>query len=51
MQKRDDANWMKHTLTFLKSHNDSVDIKYRKVIMDTLDKNEMDTIQPFARVY
>ena len=42
---------MKHTLTFLKSNDDKVDIQYRKVIMETLDKKEFDTIQPFARVY
>lgn len=42
---------MKHTLTFMKGHEDKVDIKYRRVIMNTLDKSEIDTIQPFARVY
>jgi hypothetical protein len=42
---------MKHTLTYFKDNNAKVDIKYREVVMKTLDPKEMDTIQPFARVY
>jgi hypothetical protein len=42
---------MKHTLTYFKDNNDKVDIKYRNVVMTTLDSKEIDTIKPFARVY
>ena len=49
--KRDDEKWMKHTLTFLPTVNDKVDIKYRKVCTHTLDANEMEPMKPFARVY
>jgi len=49
--ERDDVNWMKHTLTYLKSVEDKTEIKYRDVIMNTLDKNEIDTIPPAKRSY
>jgi hypothetical protein len=42
---------MKHTLTYFKDNNSKVDIKYRDVVMTTLDPKEMETIKPFARVY
>lgn len=49
--ERDDKNWMKHTLTYLKDLNSKTEIKYRKVITDTLDKNEIDTLPPAKRTY
>ncbi|MFA6051958.1 MAG: succinate dehydrogenase flavoprotein subunit [Methylobacter sp.] len=46
--KRDDVNWMKHTLTWLT--NDKVKIKYRPVHMYTLT-DEVEVIPPKERVY
>ena len=40
-QDRDDKNRMKHTLTWCQSTKHKVDIKYRRVITETLDKSEM----------
>jgi len=49
--ERDDTNWMKHTLTWIKDVNKGeVDIKYRDVIFKTLD-DEFQTIPPAKRVY
>lgn len=42
---------MKHTLTYQQTLKDDVVIKYRPVIQETLDLNEVPTLQPFARVY
>jgi hypothetical protein len=42
---------MKHTLSYLPSVNHKVHLEYRRVIMDTLDPKEMETLKPFARVY
>lgn len=36
-KKRDDEKWMKHTLSEIDPNSGKVDIKYRDVIMDTLD--------------
>jgi succinate dehydrogenase (ubiquinone) flavoprotein subunit len=50
--KRDDKEWMKHTLTWIKDiKTGKVDIAYRPVITETLDPKEMKTIPPVARVY
>ncbi len=49
--ERDDVNWMKHTLTYLKGLDEKTDIKYRGVITETLDKTEIDTLPPAKRVY
>jgi len=50
--KRDDVTWMKHTLSWLKDFNNpKVDINYRRVISETLDPKEMETVPPKARVY
>ena len=49
--KRDDKTWMKHTLTYLSNLEEKTEIKYRNVIMDTLDKNEIDTLPPAVRSY
>jgi succinate dehydrogenase / fumarate reductase flavoprotein subunit len=46
--KRDDENWLKHTLTWL--HGDNVKIDYRPVHMYTLT-DEVDVIPPKERVY
>ena len=50
-QKRDDENWMKHTLTTLPTIDDKVKISYRAVVTHTLDATEMEPMKPFARVY
>jgi len=43
---------MKHTLTRIPDiESGKVEIKYRKVITTTLDKNEVDTVPPKKRVY
>ncbi|PVU97480.1 hypothetical protein BB560_005738 [Smittium megazygosporum] len=49
--ERDDANWMKHTLSFQKSIEDDVELKYRGVISDTLDEAECKSVPPAKRVY
>ncbi|MGZ5615583.1 MAG: succinate dehydrogenase flavoprotein subunit [Methylobacter sp.] len=46
--KRDDENWLKHTLTWLDGNN--VEIDYRPVHMYTLT-DEVDVIPPKERVY
>jgi succinate dehydrogenase / fumarate reductase, flavoprotein subunit len=46
--KRDDANWMKHTLTWLQ--NDKVDFGYRPVHLYTLT-DEVEVVMPKERVY
>ena len=51
--KRDDENWMKHTVAYfdhLKPGKDKVSIEYRPVHDQPLDK-EMKHIPPFARTY
>lgn len=50
-QTRNDAEWMKHTLSYLPSVNDRTKLKYRDVISNTLDPKEVETLKPFARVY
>jgi len=46
--KRNDADWLKHTLSWYQ--NGKVKIEYRPVIFSTLD-SEMSAIQPFERKY
>ncbi|RYD26615.1 MAG: succinate dehydrogenase/fumarate reductase flavoprotein subunit, partial [Lysobacteraceae bacterium] len=46
---RDDENWMKHTLAWLKPNGD-VDLAYRDVKMQTLT-NEVSVFPPKKRVY
>lgn len=48
--KRDDEEWMKHTLTYLDNAFDKPEIKYRDVIFDTLD-DEVETVPPMERTY
>jgi succinate dehydrogenase (ubiquinone) flavoprotein subunit len=47
--KRDDVNWMKHTLVWLNNEG-KVTIDFRPVHFDTLD-DEMQSIPPFERKY
>lgn len=49
--ERDDANWMKHSLTFQKEPHGKVDLKYRAVVGHTLDEKECAAVPPFKRVY
>jgi succinate dehydrogenase (ubiquinone) flavoprotein subunit len=51
LPERDDKNWMKHTLTWMQSPQDSVKIGYRPVISSTLDAKEVEAIPPAKRVY
>eukprot|EP00300_Choanocystis_sp_HF-7_P043411 c9981_g1_i1.p3 GENE.c9981_g1_i1~~c9981_g1_i1.p3 ORF type:complete len:129 (+),score=29.79 c9981_g1_i1:3-389(+) len=48
--KRDDTNWMKHTLTMLNEATGKVAIDYRAVHQNTLYP-DMKPIAPFARTY
>ena len=48
--ERDDANWMKHTLTWLDPKTGKVTIDYRPVHTYTLS-NYVSYIEPKARVY
>ncbi|KAL7313029.1 succinate dehydrogenase flavoprotein subunit [Mucor circinelloides] len=50
-KERDDANWMKHTLTWQDQDKGDVTIKYRHVTDTTLDEKECKPVPPFARVY
>ncbi|CCF59769.1 hypothetical protein KAFR_0H03590 [Kazachstania africana CBS 2517] len=49
--KRDDENWMKHTLSWQKDLNDPVKLNYRNVIYKTLDENECPSVPPAIRSY
>jgi hypothetical protein len=42
---------MKHTITDLPNLSSETEIRYRAVITETLDKNEIDTLPPAKRVY
>lgn len=49
---RDDENWQKHTMSYIKDvETGKVDLKYRSVIMETLDQNEFPTVPNAKRVY
>jgi succinate dehydrogenase (ubiquinone) flavoprotein subunit len=49
--KRDDTNWMKHTLSWVDPDTGKVTLDYRAVINTTLDENEVKPVPPAARVY
>lgn len=49
--KRDDENWMKHTLSWNQNINDPVTLKYRNVIYKTLDEKECPSVPPAIRSY
>lgn len=49
---RNDKEWMKHTLTWIRDMKTcKVDIGYRAVNSHTLDANEIGTVPPKKRVY
>lgn len=48
--ERDDAEWMKHTLTWQKEAHDHTTISYRAVQQNTLD-DEVQSVPPAKRVY
>uniref|UniRef100_A0A1L2FV62 Succinate dehydrogenase [ubiquinone] flavoprotein subunit, mitochondrial n=1 Tax=Cavenderia deminutiva TaxID=361123 RepID=A0A1L2FV62_9MYCE len=50
-KERDDAKWMKHTLSWLDVDTGKVTLDYRPVIGTTLDESEMHAIPPAKRVY
>lgn len=47
---RDDANWMKHTVTWIDDATGKTQIGYRPVILTTLT-NEVEAVPPKKRVY
>jgi succinate dehydrogenase (ubiquinone) flavoprotein subunit len=49
--KRDDENWMKHTLAYFDDKTGKTTIKYRPIHYYTLDEEECATVPPVARVY
>ena len=49
--ERDDKNWMKHTLSYFDQATGKVDLKYRPVIMTTLDDKEVSSFPPAKRTY
>ncbi|KAJ2718475.1 succinate dehydrogenase flavoprotein subunit [Coemansia sp. Benny D115] len=48
---RDDAQWMKHSLSYQTDVDKPVELSYRGVIANTLDENECKAVPPFKRVY
>lgn len=48
---RNDGEWMKHTLSWQGKNAEDVKVGYRNVVMDTLDKGEMESIPPVKRTY
>lgn len=48
---RNDAEWMKHSLTWQSRPGDEVKVGYRKVTMDTLDEAECKSVPPVKRSY
>eukprot|EP01113_Clastostelium_recurvatum_P017536 TRINITY_DN2060_c0_g1_i1.p1 TRINITY_DN2060_c0_g1~~TRINITY_DN2060_c0_g1_i1.p1 ORF type:complete len:645 (+),score=203.71 TRINITY_DN2060_c0_g1_i1:50-1984(+) len=48
---RDDANWMKHTLSYLDVPSGKVTLDYRPVHHKTLDEAEFNSVPPKKRVY
>jgi len=49
--KRDDAVWVKHTLSWHKQDTDQICLGYRPVHMNSLDEKEMPHVPLKARVY
>lgn len=48
---RNDKDWMKHTLTWQRREGDTVHIRYRRVVSETLDETECKSIPPVQRSY
>ena len=49
--ERDDAEWMKHTLSWQATPKESVTLDYRPVHYYTLDEVDCPTVPPAKRVY
>ncbi len=49
--ERDDANWMKHSLTYFDNATGKTTLAYRPVIMTTLDDKEVKPFPPAKRTY
>jgi succinate dehydrogenase (ubiquinone) flavoprotein subunit len=49
--ERDDAEWMKHSLSYQVKSGDKVRLDYRDVIKTTLDENDCKPVPPAKRVY
>ena len=49
--ERDDAHWMKHTMTWMDLETGKVRIDLRRVISETLDEAEFASVPPMKRVY
>lgn len=50
-KERDDAQWMKHSLTWQHGVGDEVEFGTREVVMKTLDENEVASVPPTRRYY
>ncbi|RKP28128.1 succinate dehydrogenase flavo protein subunit 1 [Syncephalis pseudoplumigaleata] len=50
-KKRDDENWMKHTLSWQNQETGEVTLGYRAVQSATLDEAECSSVPPMERVY
>ncbi|KAL7751213.1 succinate dehydrogenase flavoprotein subunit [Sorochytrium milnesiophthora] len=50
-KERDDANWMKHTLSWHDDATQKTTLSYRGVVPNTLDENECKAVPPAKRVY
>lgn len=48
--KRDDVNWMQHTMAYQSRPQDEPVLQYRDVISETLD-DEVQAVPPMERVY
>uniref|UniRef100_A0A0W0G8W5 succinate dehydrogenase n=1 Tax=Moniliophthora roreri TaxID=221103 RepID=A0A0W0G8W5_MONRR len=49
--ERDDGNWMRHTLSFQHTSGPDVKLRYRNVMVNTLDGKECKPVLPVKRVY
>jgi succinate dehydrogenase (ubiquinone) flavoprotein subunit len=50
-KERDDANWMKHTLSWQDEKTGKVKLGYRGVVGKTLNEEEVKSVPPAKRVY
>lgn len=50
-KERDDANWLKHTISWMDVETGKVTIDYRPVHMNTLDEKEQPSFPPKKRTY
>jgi succinate dehydrogenase (ubiquinone) flavoprotein subunit len=50
-KERDDAEWMKHSLTWQESLGEEVKWGTREVVMGTLDEGECKSVPPMKRSY